>query len=136
MRILIIDGMGGGIGKSIVERLRRETEEYSILGIGTNAIAASTMLKAGADQSATGENAVVYNCGRVDVIIGSIGIVLANSMLGEISPAIAEAVSSSEAVKILIPTSKCNAFVAGVKEQPTAQYIDEIPAILKKMAVN
>ena len=136
MRILIIDGMGGGIGKSIVERLRRETEEYSILAIGTNAIAASTMLKAGADQSATGENAVVYNCGRVDVIIGSIGIVLANSMLGEISPAIAEAVSSSEAVKILIPTSKCNAFVAGVKEQPTAQYIDEIPAILKKMAVN
>ena len=136
MRILIIDGMGGGIGKSIVERLRRETEEYSILAIGTNAIAASTMLKAGADQSATGENAVVYNCGRVDVIIGSIGIVFANSMLGEISPAIAEAVSSSEAVKILIPTSKCNAFVAGVKEQPTAQYIDEIPAILKKMAVN
>ena len=132
MKILVIDGMGGGIGKSIVERLRREAQNYSILAIGCNAIAASTMLKAGADQSATGENAVVYNCPRVDVIIGSIGIVLANSMLGEITPRIAEAISSSDAVKILIPTSKCNAYITGLRELPTAQYIDEIPDILKK----
>ena len=133
MKILIIDGMGGGIGKSVVERLRQEKEKYSILAIGTNAIATSVMLKAGADQSATGENAIIYNCKKVDVIIGTIGIVLANSMLGEISPAIAEAVSVSEAVKILIPTSKCNSFIAGIKDQPTAQYIDEIPGILKKL---
>ena len=123
--------MGGGIGKAIVERLRREKEKYSILTIGTNAIATSSMLKAGADESATGENAVIYNCPRVDIIIGSIGIVLANSMLGEITPRIAEAVSSSDAVKILIPTSKCNAHIAGLRELPTAQYIDEIPEILK-----
>ena len=136
MKILVIDGMGGGIGKSVIERLRQETEKYSILAIGTNAIATSTMLKAGADLSATGENAIVYNCSGVDVIIGTIGIMLANSMLGEISPNIAEAVSSSEAMKILIPTSKCNVFVTGVKDQPTAQYIDEIPHILKKLGKN
>ncbi|MCL2294126.1 MAG: DUF3842 family protein [Spirochaetes bacterium] len=133
MKILVIDGMGGGIGKSVIECLKQETDGHSILAIGTNAIAASSMLKAGADMSATGENAIVYNCSKVDVIIGTIGIVLANSMLGEISSAIAMAVSGSEAKKILIPTSKCNAFVTGVKEQSTAQYIDEIPRILKKL---
>ncbi|MCL2793057.1 MAG: DUF3842 family protein [Spirochaetaceae bacterium] len=136
MKILVIDGMGGGIGKSVIECLRQETEGHSILAIGTNAIATSTMLKAGAEVSATGENAIVYNCSRVDVIIGTIGIVLANSMLGEISPRIAEAVSGSEAIKILIPTSKCSTFIAGVKDQPTGQYIEEIPRILKKMEEN
>ena len=133
MKILVIDGMGGGIGKTIVERLRREKQVYSILALGTNAIATSAMLKAGADQSATGENAILYNCGRVDVIIGTVGIVLANSMLGEITARIAEAVSTSDAVKILLPTSKCNAIIAGLKDQPTAQLIDEIPDILKKI---
>ena len=133
MKILVIDGMGGGIGKTVIERLRKESEAHYIFAIGTNAIATSVMLKAGADLSATGENAIVYNSQRVDVIIGTIGIILSNSMLGEISPRIAEAVSSSEAIKILIPTSKCNAFVAGVKDQPTAQYIDEIPRIIKNM---
>jgi hypothetical protein len=128
--------MGGGIGRSVVERLRQEKCGHTILAIGTNAIAASAMLKAGADQSATGENAIVYNCGKADVIIGTIGIVMANSMLGEISPRIAEAVSGSEAVKVLIPVSKCNAIVAGVRDMPTAQYIDEIPRILKKMATD
>ena len=131
MKILVIDGMGGGIGKAVVERLSREEQKYSILAVGTNAIATSAMLKAGAAQAASGESAVVYNCGRVDVIIGSIGIVLANSMLGEITPRIAEAISSSDAVKILIPTSKSNAVIAGLRELPTAQYIDEIPEILR-----
>jgi len=136
MRILIIDGMGGGIGKSVIECLCQKTKGHSILGIGTNAIATSAMLKAGAELSATGENAIVYNCSKVDVIIGTIGIVLANSMLGEISPRIAEAVSSSSALKILIPTSRCSTFITGVKDQPTAQYIEEIPHILKKTEDN
>ena len=131
MKILVIDGMGGGIGKAIVERLVREKRDYSILAAGTNAIATSAMHKAGADQAASGENAIVYNCSRVDVIIGSFGIVLANSMLGEITPPIAEAISSSEAVKILIPTSKCNAHIVGLRELPTAHYIDEIPEIIR-----
>jgi NAD(P)-dependent dehydrogenase (short-subunit alcohol dehydrogenase family) len=133
MKVLIIDGMGGGIGKAVVERLRQDKTDCSILAVGTNAMATSVMLKAGADQSATGENAAVFNCGKVDVIIGTVGIVMANSMLGEISPSIAAAVSSSDAVKILIPSSKCNTFVTGLKDQPTAQYIDEIPGLLKKV---
>ncbi|MDR1409432.1 MAG: DUF3842 family protein [Oscillospiraceae bacterium] len=136
MRVLVIDGMGGGLGKAVVERLRQEAAGYSILAIGTNAIATSAMHKAGADQSATGENAIIYNCDRADVIVGTVGIVMANSMLGEISSRIAETVSSSDAVKVLIPTSKCNAFIAGVKEQTTAQYIDEIPYILKRLETN
>lgn len=134
MKIMVIDGMGGGIGKAVVERLRREAADYTILAVGTNAIATSAMLKAGADQSATGENAVIFNSGRADVIIGTVGIVLANAMLGEISPRIAEAVAASEAAKILIPVSKCNTFITGVKEQPATQYIDEIPDILKKIS--
>jgi len=133
MRILVIDGMGGGIGKAVVELLRREKGDYSVMAAGTNAIASSAMLKAGADQAATGDNAIIYNCGKADVIIGTIGIVFANSLHGEISPRIAEAVSSSEAVKILIPSSKCKAFIAGVKDQQTAQYIEEIPQILKNI---
>ncbi|HCC36854.1 MAG TPA: hypothetical protein DEQ14_04170 [Treponema sp.] len=134
MHIVVIDGMGGGIGKAVVERLCREKTDYSIIAVGTNAIATSAMLKAGADQSATGENAIIFNCGRADVIIGTIGIVLANSMLGEISPQIAGAVSSSRALKILIPASKCNTLITGIKEQPAAQHIDEIPAILHRIA--
>ena len=134
MKILVIDGMGGGIGKAIVERLGREKREHTILAIGTNAIATSAMHKAGADMAATGENAILSNCGKVDVIIGSIGIVLANSMLGEIRPPMAQAISSSEAEKILLPTSKCNVHITGLRDLPTAQYIDEIPEILSKLS--
>jgi hypothetical protein len=134
MKILIIDGMGGGIGKAVIECIRAASAaRHHILAIGTNAIAAAAMHKAGADQAATGENAVVFNCGRADIIIGTIGIVLANAMLGEISPRMAEAVSSSDAVKILIPSSKYNAMIIGVKDQPTAQSINEIPAILQSL---
>jgi hypothetical protein len=134
MHILIIDGMGGGIGKAVIERIKAATsDKHHLLAIGTNAIATAAMHKAGATQAATGENAVIYNCGRVDLIIGTIGIVLANAMLGEISPKMAEAVSSSDAMKILIPTAKCNAMILGLKDQPTAQYIDEIPLILERL---
>ncbi|MFP3156044.1 DUF3842 family protein [Lachnospiraceae bacterium ZAX-1] len=133
MHILVIDGMGGGIGKSVIERICSASREYHILAVGTNAIATAAMHKAGANQVATGENAIVYNCGRVECIIGTIGIALANSMLGEISPCIAEAVAESKATKILIPSSRCNVWIAGVKDQPLAQYIDEIPIILQKL---
>ncbi len=122
MNILVIDGMGGGIGKAVIERIRSMSANHSILAIGTNGIATATMHKAGADQAATGENAVVVNCSRADCIIGTLGIVLANSMLGEITPRIAEAVASSNATKILIPTSQCNALIAGATDRPTSQY--------------
>ncbi len=126
MRIAVIDGQGGGIGKLIVEKLRAAFgNEISILALGTNALAVSLMLKAGANEGASGENAIVYNCSRVDIIIGSIGIICANSMLGELTPAMARAVSESGASKVLIPLNRCNILVAGTKDEPLPHYIDD-----------
>jgi hypothetical protein len=133
MNILVIDGMGGGVGKAIIERIRASREEHVITAVGTNAIATSVMLSAGAGHGATGENAIIYNCTQAEYIIGSFGIILANSMLGEITPRMAEAISISNAKKILIPTTKCNVLVVGTADLPLAKYIDEIPTILRKL---
>ena len=124
--------MGGGIGKSIIEHIKSEFNNVEITAVGTNSTATSVMLKAGANHGATGENAVVYNCTKADYIIGVIGIILANSMHGEISPAMAAAVSSSAAHKILIPFDKCSVTVLGLDEKPIQSYISEINKILKK----
>jgi len=131
MNILIIDGMGGGIGKSIIEHIKSEFADAVITAVGTNSIATSAMLKAGADYGATGENAVVFNCTKADLIIGVTGIVFANAMHGEISPKMAEAVSSSPAHKILLPVDKCNVTIVGIDNKPIQAYINEITAILK-----
>ncbi|MDR0293227.1 MAG: DUF3842 family protein [Oscillospiraceae bacterium] len=132
MNILVIDGMGGGIGKSIIEHIKAEISGVVITAVGTNSLATSAMLKAGASCGATGENAVVYNCAEADYIIGVTGIVIANSMHGEISPKMAEAVSSSPAHKILIPIDKCNVTVLGVVEKPVQFYIDEIAQRIRR----
>lgn len=126
MKILVIDGMGGGIGKSIIEHLKKELADTEIMAVGTNSIATSAMLKAGADNGATGENAVVYNCPKADYIIGVMGIALANALHGEISPRMASAVSSSPAHKILIPMDKCDVTVMGVVQKPVQAYINDI----------
>lgn len=126
MKILVIDGMGGGIGKAIIEHLKNELAGVEIMAVGTNSIATSAMLKAGADNGATGENAVVYNCPKADYIIGVIGIALANAMQGEISSRMAEAVSSSPAHKIFIPMDKCDVTVMGVVQKPVQAYINDI----------
>ena len=131
MNILVIDGMGGGIGKSIIERIKSEFSDVVITAAGTNSIATSAMVKAGADYGATGENAVVFNCTKADLIIGVTGIVFANAMHGEISSKMAEAVSSSPAHKILLPVDKCNVTIVGVDNKPIQAYINEITAILK-----
>jgi len=131
MNILIIDGMGGGIGKSIIEHIKSEFAGAVITAVGTNSIATSAMLKAGADYGATGENAVVFNCTKADFIIGVTGIIFANAMHGEISPKMAEAVSSSLAHKILLPVDKCNVTIVGVDNKPIQVYKNEIAAILK-----
>jgi hypothetical protein len=126
MNILVIDGMGGGIGKSIIEHIRNELDGVDITAVGTNSIATSAMIKAGANRGATGENAVVYNCTKADFIIGVTGILFANAMHGEISPKMAEAVSSSSAHKILLPVDKCNVTILGVAERSVQSYIGEI----------
>ena len=132
MNILVIDGMGGGIGKAIIEHIKSEIPNAIITAVGTNSIATSAMLKAGANNGATGENAVVFNCIKADFIIGVTGIIFANSMHGEISPAMAAAVSSSSAHKILLPIDKCSVTVLGVAEKPLQSYINEIPAKIKE----
>ena len=124
MRILMIDGQGGRIGKTIVEQLKAQGGDFEIIAVGTNSIATSAMIKAGADSGATGENPVVLACRKADVITGPIGIVAANSMMGEITPAMAEAVGSSDARKVLVPVSKCFE-VAGVREMPLSRYVEE-----------
>ena len=126
MNILVIDGMGGGIGKAIIEHLKNELPDAVITAVGTNSTATSAMLKAGANYCATGENAIVFNCMKADFIIGVMGIAFANSMHGEISPKMAEAVSSSSAHKILLPIDRCNVTVLGVSGLPVQSYISEI----------
>lgn len=122
--VLILDGQGGGVGGQLVRLLRpRLPEDCRLLCVGTNVMATSAMLKAGASQGATGENAVVYNAARADLILGPIGVILANGILGEVSPAMAAAVSGADAVKILIPSASCGVYVAGTEECRLEEYI-------------
>ncbi|WP_295762034.1 DUF3842 family protein [uncultured Oscillibacter sp.] len=122
--ILILDGQGGGVGSQLVKLLKpRLPEGCRLLCVGTNVMATSAMLKAGAPQGATGENAVICNAARADLILGPIGAILANGILGEVSPAMAAAVSGSGAVKILIPSASCGVHVAGTEECRLEEYI-------------
>lgn len=129
MKIVVIDGQGGKIGKSIIEKIRENNLQADITAVGTNSLATSSMLKAGADNGATGENPVIIACRKADVIMGPIGIMVADSMLGEITPKMAEAVGQSDARKILIPVNRCFE-VAGVKEMSLSQYIEEAVKLL------
>ncbi len=123
MKITVIDGQGGRIGKTLIEQLRKKHSELELYAIGTNSIATSAMLKAGADYGATGDNAVIVNAADSDIIAGPIGIVFANALLGEITPAIASAIGASKAYKVLIPVNRCNHFVAGCADASMSEYI-------------
>lgn len=132
MKVAVIDGQGGGIGKAIVEKLRKELpENIEIIALGTNALATMQMLKAGANEGASGENALVYNVGKVDVIVGVLGIIVSNAMMGELTPLIARAISESPAKKVLIPLNRCNIDIVGVKSEPLPHYIDYAVSMIK-----
>ena len=123
MRIVVIDGQGGRMGSQLIEGVRAAGMRCDITAIGTNVLATSAMLKAGADRGATGENPVIVACRDADVIIGPIGMVIADSLYGEITPAMARAVGQADAVRILLPMSKCENLVAGVPAGLTMQEI-------------
>lgn len=125
MRIVVIDSQGGGFGRSLIEKLRAAGCQEEIVAVGTNAMATSAMLKAGASAGATGENAVIVNAAHADILTGPIGLVIANSMLGECSPAMALAVANSEAKKVLVPSAKCCVSIAGLPDLPLAEYISD-----------
>jgi prephenate dehydrogenase len=132
MSILIIDGQGGKMGAMLVKKLKERSPLHEIIAIGTNSAATSAMLKAGADMGATGENPVVRASMTAEVIAGPIGIIAAHSILGEVTPAMAEAVSGSAAKKVLVPVQSCNIKVAGVRELKLSEYIDSaVEEILK-----
>lgn len=134
MRIAVIDGQGGGIGKYIIERLRKELpEETEILALGTNALAAAAMLKAGANEGASGENAICFNSDRVDLLIGPLGIVMANAMLGEITPKMAEAISTSRSRKILLPVTRNDVQIAGYTSEPLPHLIADAIKKIKEL---
>lgn len=122
--ILVLDGQGGGMGVQLVKMLAPQLpQDCDLLAVGTNVMATSAMLKAGAPHGATGENAVVYNAARADLILGPIGMILANGILGEVSPAMAAAVSAASAEKILIPSSHCGVQIAGTQDCPLETYL-------------
>ena len=132
MHILVIDGQGGRMGAALTEQIKSTLPEAEIIAVGTNSMATSAMLRAGADAAATGENPVVVNSRWADVIVGPIGIITANALLGEITPQMAAAVSESAAKKILLPVSRCAVTVVGVQEKTLAEYVrDAVTLIIK-----
>lgn len=134
MKVAVIDGQGGGIGKVITEKLRKEfSEKLDIFAFGTNALATSAMLKAGANEGATGENAIVQNMSEMDIIIGSVGVVVAHSMMGELTPPMAEAIGKSKARKLLLPINRCGITIIGAAAEPLPHLIDALLAQMKEI---
>ena len=133
MNILVIDGQGGGIGKQLVTAIKTAIPLSAITAIGTNSAATSVMLKAGADHVATGENAVRVGCKTADIITGTIGIVIADSLLGEITPAMASAIGQSGAKKVLIPVNLCDNIIIGVPDLSVSKLIQTAVSEIKKL---
>lgn len=133
MNILVIDAQGGGIGKQIVSALKKRYPEQYITAVGTNSLATSSMLKAGADAAATGENPVIVCSRRADVIIGPVGIVIADALLGEITAAMAAAVGQSPAKRILVPVNHCDNYIVGVTDLSMAKLIEGVVAEVGKL---
>lgn len=131
MKVVVIDGQGGRLGQLLCEAITKEYLECDLIAIGTNSIATSAMIKGGAKQGATGENPVVVACRDADIIIGPIGIIAADSLLGEITPAMAVAVGQSKALKLLLPVSHCKNQVVGIKTQSMSEMVAQTVSDLK-----
>ena len=125
MKIIVIDGQGGNIGRQMVKSIRERFPDVYIRAIGTNSIATGNMLKGGADEAATGENALIVACKAADIIVGPIGIIVPDALLGEVSPAMAKAVGESAAKKVLIPLNKCDVLIPGVEDKSTGELLND-----------
>ncbi len=133
MDLLVIDAQGGGIGKQVVAAVKREFPQLKITAVGTNSAATSAMLKAGADEAATGENPVVVCCRKADLIVGPIGIVIADALLGEITPKMAAAVGQSRARRILIPVNHCDNRIVGVPDLSVGKLVEGVLEEIRKV---
>jgi len=136
MKILVIDAQGGGLGKQIITSIKKDYPDVFVMAVGTNTAATAAMLKAGADEAATGENAVMVASRRANVIIGPIGIVIADAMLGEITPKMACAVAQADAKRILIPFANCDNYIAGISETSIGKLVEDAVKYLKTMLDN
>ena len=136
MKVVIIDGQGGALGARLVKEILSEFDSMELSVVGTNAIATAAMLKAGAKNGATGENPVVVACRKADVIIGPVGIVIADSLMGEVTEKMALAIARADAVRILIPMNKCDNLVAGICEPNTGELISDVIAKLKVLSLD
>ena len=125
MKIIVIDGQGGNIGRQLVKSIKDSFPNIYVRAVGTNSAATANMLKGGADEAATGENAFLVACRDADIIVGPIGIAVADALLGEVSPKMAKALGQSDAKKILIPLNRCHVLVPGVKDKSTAELLDD-----------
>ena len=134
MNVLVIDGQGGGLGRQLVAALSDQCPDIRLVAVGTNSVAAQAMHKAGAQRAATGENAVVVNCRNADIIVGPIGTVIADALLGEITPAMAAAVCQSPARRVLVPINHCENIVVGVPDQPIGQLVAVAAQKVKELA--
>ena len=130
--VAVLDGQGGGMGRGLVEAIKKAWPDLHVRAVGTNSLATSAMLRAGADDGATGENAVIFNAGQADILLGPIGVLTANGLLGEVSPRMAEAVGASDAVKILLPSQRCSIRLAAGEPQSLQFYLDRAVELLAR----
>lgn len=136
MQILVIDAQGGGIGRQLVSGLRQAVPDAEITAVGTNSAATAAMHRAGADHAATGENAVVVACRKADIIVGPIGMVIADSLFGEITPVMAAAVGQSSAKRVLIPFNHCDNILVGVPNSSVSALLQEAVDVVRQLAAD
>lgn len=128
--VAVVDGQGGGMGRALTEAVKKKFPDLRVRALGTNALATAAMLKGGADEGATGENAVVFGAARAHVLLGPVGVLAANGLLGEVTPRMVEAIGASEAVKILLPSQRCSIRLAVGPAQPLQYYLEDAMRLL------